>query len=183
MSPSPWKELLSYPIVITGIFVIHIYLLETKDYLIPLIFLLVPVVYKRDLRFYFKLNDFFTGLLVSALFLIPLWCILMLEGKTFTVPPLSFLIYQFFGVAFPEEVYFRGFLQESLGNKLSSIILVSLLFSISHLPVLILYGDWLSLLTFFPSLIMGYLYWKTSNIMPSVLFHFLANILVRGLSF
>ncbi|HXX80085.1 MAG TPA: CPBP family intramembrane glutamic endopeptidase [Thermodesulfovibrionales bacterium] len=90
------------------------------------------------------------------------------------------MIFQLFGVAIPEEVYFRGFLQQRLGNTLKSVLTVSLLFSFMHLPQFIFYGDRYSLLTFFPSLVMGLLYWRTSNVLPSVIFHFCSNIVFLG---
>jgi len=90
------------------------------------------------------------------------------------------VVFQLLGVAVPEEVYFRGFLQQRLGNTLREVLLVSLLFSFMHLPQFIFYGDKYSLLTFFPSLVMGLLYWRTSNVLPSTIFHFLSNIVFLG---
>ena len=94
--------------------------------------------------------------------------------------PVSAVIFQLLGVSLPEEVYFRGFLQHKLGNTLKGVLVVSLLFSLVHLPQFILYGDRHSLLTFFPSLVMGFLYWRTSNVLPSVIFHFASNIMFLG---
>jgi membrane protease YdiL (CAAX protease family) len=90
------------------------------------------------------------------------------------------MLYQLIGVAFAEEVYFRGFLQESLGNTTRSIVIVSSLFACMHVPQLIIYHDVSALLTFFPSLVMGYLYLRTRNIAASTLFHFLANTVYMG---
>jgi len=64
-----------------------------------------------------------------------------------------------------------------MGNNIRGVIIVSILFSVIHLPKLIFDGDLSSVLTFFPSLVMGYLYMRTSNILPSVIFHFTANII------
>jgi len=89
----------------------------------------------------------------------------------------DFILFHLFIVSLPEEIYFRGFLQEAIGNNIKGVIMVSILFSIIHLPKLIFDGDLSSALTFFPSIVMGYLYMKTSNILPSVIFHFSANIL------
>ncbi len=86
------------------------------------------------------------------------------------------ILFHLFIVSIPEEIYFRGFLQEVIGNNIKGVVMVSVLFSIIHLPKLIFDGDLSSALTFFPSLVMGYLYMKTSNILPSVIFHFTANI-------
>jgi membrane protease YdiL (CAAX protease family) len=90
------------------------------------------------------------------------------------------MLYQLIGIAFAEEVYFRGFLQESLGSTTRSVVLVSSLFAFMHVPQLIIYHDINAILTFFPSLVMGYLYMRTRNIAASTLFHFLANIVYLG---
>jgi len=49
-----------------------------------------------------------------------------------------------------------------------------------HVPQLIFYGDIYSVMTFFPSLVMGFLYMRTSNVLPSIIFHFFANIVYLG---
>ncbi len=102
------------------------------------------------------------------------------RGKTFVFLPTSALLFQVFGIAFPEEIYFRGFLQDCLGNNIRAMIVVSFLFSLTHVPQLIVYGDPYSLLTFFPSLVMGSLYMRTSNVLSSTIFHALANIMFLG---
>jgi membrane protease YdiL (CAAX protease family) len=100
----------------------------------------------------------------------------------FSLPSVSLILIQLFGISLPEEVYFRGFLQERLGNAMSGLVIVSALFSLMHVPQFIFYGDIYPILTFFPSLVMGFLYMKTSNIVPSTIFHFSANILWLGFS-
>ena len=97
------------------------------------------------------------------------------------MPPAEALLYQLAVISFPEEVYFRGFLQEELGNTLRAVVIVSALFSLTHLPQFVFHGDPRSLLTFFPSLVMGFLYWRTSNLLPSTLFHFFSNVMFLGL--
>jgi membrane protease YdiL (CAAX protease family) len=85
-------------------------------------------------------------------------------------------------VALPEEVFFRGYLQQKLGNTLKAIIVVSLLFALAHFVTLCLGGAHglsvcsQAVLTFFPSLVMGYLYMSTGTLWASIIFHFLANI-------
>ncbi len=101
--------------------------------------------------------------------------------KSFAFPAINTLIFQLFCISFAEEVYFRGFLQQRLGNNLTGVLVVSLLFSIMHIPQLIFYNDIHSVMTFLPSLIMGYLYMRTSNTLPSIIFHFLANIVYSGI--
>ena len=75
-------------------------------------------------------------------------------------------LFQLLSVSFPEEFFFRGFLQDTIGGNFRSVLLVSLLFAVAHVPKVLFLGDWMSLLTFFPSLVMGWLYMKTNNILP-----------------
>jgi len=123
----------------------------------------------------FSVKDAVTGLLVSLALLVPFWYFMAHSGKGFAMLPAAAVLYQLVGISFPEEVYFRGFLQERLGNTRTSIVTVSVLFSLMHLPGVIFYGDMYSMLTFFPSLVMGFLYMKTSNVVPPTIFHAAAN--------
>ena len=78
--------------------------------------------------------------------------------------------------AVAEEIFFRGWMQPMLRKRYSaavSIVAVNLVFAPLHLiaaPYLI------SLLTFFPGLIMGWLRERYGNILPSIIFHFLGNV-------
>lgn len=102
-------------------------------------------------------------------------------GISFTLPYLMTVVFQLLAVSLPEEAFFRGYLQETVGNNLKGVVAVSMLFSIAHLPGFIINGDVNSVLTFFPSLVMGYLYMRTSNILPCIIFHLFANIIFTGL--
>ncbi|MBI4689121.1 MAG: CPBP family intramembrane metalloprotease [Nitrospirae bacterium] len=115
------------------------------------------------------------GLSASFIILIPFYVIFS-SGRTFTPITINSILIQLFAVSFPEEVFFRGFLQDLLGNNVKAVLIVSLMFAITHLPGLLFYGDIYAPLTFFPSIIMGLLYMKTSNVLPSTIFHFLANV-------
>ena len=81
-----------------------------------------------------------------------------------------------FAAAVAEEIFFRGWMQPALRRRYSaavSIVAVNLVFAPLHLiaaPYLI------SLLTFFPGLIMGWLRERYRNILPSIIFHFLGNV-------
>jgi len=98
----------------------------------------------------------------------------------------TLLILQLFLVALPEEVFFRGYLQEKIGNNLRGILIVSLLFAIGHFATVCLGGGYIgigcikTLLTFFPSIVMGFMYAKTGTIWGNVIFHFLANVVYEG---
>ena len=121
------------------------------------------------------------GFVASAAILAPFWLIMTALGISFTLPYLMTVVFQLLAVSLPEEAFFRGFLQENLGNNLKGVVVVSILFSIAHLPGFIINGDVNLVLTFFPSLVMGYLYMRTSNILPCIIFHLFANIIFTGL--
>jgi membrane protease YdiL (CAAX protease family) len=140
---------------------------------LPVLMVMFPILVGHKVKLSFQIQDLFFGIGVSAVVLIPYYFIL--GGKIETIS-VYLIIYQLFSVSFPEEFFFRGFLQDSMGRTYQSVLLVSLLFTIAHVPSAFFLNDWISLLSFFPSLVMGWLYMKTNNIIPGTLFHFLANI-------
>lgn len=89
---------------------------------------------------------------------------------------------QLFFVAVPEEVFFRGYLQEKLGNNLKGVVIVSVFFALGHFFTLCVPSGFIggicvqSVLTFFPSLVMGYLFARTETLWGSIIFHFLSNL-------
>lgn len=95
---------------------------------------------------------------------------------------LSVVVFHLFFVSIPEEVFFRGYLQEKLGNDLKGVLLVSLLFALGHVATRCIgrgcsgYGYLEALLTFFPSVAMGYMYIVSRTLWANIFFHFLANI-------
>ena len=103
-------------------------------------------------------------------------------GKTvkFVEPTALFVLTHLVVIAFPEEFFFRGYLQRTLGGGWGAIIAASVLFALAHILVICVFsgGSYCAqnVLTFFPSLVMGYLYMRTGNIWSSVFFHFAANI-------
>jgi membrane protease YdiL (CAAX protease family) len=125
------------------------------------------------------------GVLVSIVIL-PAYIVLdmFLAGATIHIDRISALLIalQLFFVALPEEVFFRGYLQEKLGNDLKGVVIVSVFFAMGHFFTLCVPSGFLggicaqSVLTFFPSLIMGYLYARTGTLWGSIIFHFLSNI-------
>ena len=99
---------------------------------------------------------------------------------------ISWLIYQFLCVAFAEEVFFRGYLQSNIQCYLSSnlqknpaisaltgIIFSAAIFALFHF---IVSGNAISLITFLPGLIFGWLFYRTRSLLAPVLFHGLANV-------
>lgn len=162
------------------VFVYHAFSLYLFKYLIPLFLFTIPYILQGRLNLRFRIRDILIGAIVSIIILIPFWYLFSKTGKAFFFLPVSANIFQLFGISLPEEVYFRGFLQERLGNTIKGLLAVSILFAFTHLPQFIFYNDPYSLLTFFPSLVMGFLYLRTSNVLPSTIFHFLSNIVFLG---
>ena len=75
--------------------------------------------------------------------------------------------------ALPEEWFYRGYLQTKFGNNYSAIILVSVFFSMAHVFSI----SWIAgVLVFIPSLIFGYIYKKSQDLIFVVLLHTLSNL-------
>jgi membrane protease YdiL (CAAX protease family) len=96
------------------------------------------------------------------------------------------LFYQFMYIAIAEEVFFRGFLQSNilrLTNAVMkgqctlqwwvSITISAACFATAHI---IVSGRIISVLTFLPGLILGWLFIRTRSLLAPILFHGLANI-------
>lgn len=75
-----------------------------------------------------------------------------------------------------EETFFRGWLQPMFAKKLgpyAAIVAVNLIFAPVHLVAA---PYWISLCTFFPGLVMGWLKYRHNSLLPPALFHFLGNV-------
>lgn len=149
----------------------------------------VPFILKNDMRdLRWNLRGMLWGFAVTIVILLIYIAVLagygLYAGKSLTFNKLSysFVLIQLLLVALPEEVFFRGYLQQKLGNTVKGVIAVSLLFALAHFVTLCLGGGHglsvcsQAVLTFFPSLVMGYLYMSTGTLWASIIFHFLANI-------
>jgi membrane protease YdiL (CAAX protease family) len=99
---------------------------------------------------------------------------------------LSWLLYQFLYVAVAEEVFFRGYVQANVMRLLTGwkrpspavrqaiVIFVSAAcFALAHV---IVQGRMVSLLTFFPGLLLAWLFVRTRTLLAPILFHGLANV-------
>ena len=140
---------------------------------IPVFMVMFPIIVGHRVQLKFSIQDLFFGIGVSVVVLFPYYLIF---GGTIKTLSAYLIIYQLFSIAIPEEFFFRGFLQDSLGRTYKAVLVVSLLFTLAHVPSAIFFNNWISLLSFFPSLVMGWLYMKTNNILPGILFHFFANL-------
>jgi membrane protease YdiL (CAAX protease family) len=100
-------------------------------------------------------------------------------------PWILWLLYQFMYVAVAEEVFFRGYVQSNIlrltntvrpeqceSPQWISIVISAAVFAVAHI---IAQGNVISGLTFFPGLILGWLFIRTKSILAPILFHGLAN--------
>ena len=179
-----------YALVIAAILVMR--LLLPWPYVVSisaLIMLAVPFFLRpdsRDLKWHPR--GIILGLIVSAVvlaaYLAVIWGYGLYSGQSLAINRLSysFILMQLLLVALPEEAFFRGYLQQKFGNSIKSVVIVSALFAVGHFVTLCLGGNYghdvcaQAILTFFPSLVMGYLYLATGTLWASVIFHFLANV-------
>lgn len=173
------KAIFSYAVLLAMVFPAVAFHLRLFDYLIPFYLLAAPLVLKGRINISFSVRHILLGLLVSLIILLPFFAVFF-PGKKFVPMGLGAALFQLLGISFPEEVFFRGFLQEVFGNDLKGVVMVSLLFAAAHLPGLFFYGDFYAPLTLLPSLVMGFLYMRTSNVVPSTIFHFLSNVMYLG---
>ena len=133
-----------------------------------------------------------TCIVVFPVMLCGLWLLkywgLALPLRTMTSPAqgwFCWLFYQFMYVAVAEEVFFRGYVQNNIlrltsttGGKhhrlqqWASIVLSAAVFAVAHITV---QGEMISVLTFLPALISGWLFIRTKSLLAPILFHGLAN--------
>jgi membrane protease YdiL (CAAX protease family) len=98
----------------------------------------------------------------------------------------SWLLYQFMYIAVAEEIFFRGYVQNNILRLTSaivqerrrllqwiSIIISAVCFAVAHT---IVQGEIISVLTFLPGLILGWLFVRTRSLLAPILFHGLANV-------
>jgi membrane protease YdiL (CAAX protease family) len=150
---------------------------------LPVLMVMFPIIAGHRVKLRFGVKDIVLGITVSAIILLPYYIVFSislhpLEGGGRS-NLLYYILFQLLSVAFPEEFFFRGFLQDSAGRNFKVVVIVSLLFAAAHLPRAVFLGEWISLLSFLPSLVMGWLYMKTNNIIPGTIFHLLANLIYK----
>jgi len=155
------RGLLIYTGLIISLFLGRFY--PVLDFL-PFLYMLAPMLLLPDERL--GLGNYRRGFLYGSLFL-PL---MLFFPPDLSCP--SWLLNQL-GVATAEEIFFRGYLMEILGNVRTSV-----LFSLAHL---VNYPNVNSLLTFFPSLIFGYAYQRSGSILAPTLLHFTANLIYSSM--
>lgn len=169
------KTVISYIIIVCMSFVLHAAGQPNRIafILLPLLMFALPLIFRHQVRMRFTPKHLLLGLSVSAAILIPYFIAFQGTMKMITA---EMIFLQLFRTALPEEFFFRGFLQDSSGRDMKAVAFISLLFAVAHLPSALFLGEWMSLLSFFPSLVMGWLYAKTNNILPGTIFHLFANL-------
>lgn len=180
----------AYTLIIIAILVMKLFIPWTYVISVTAVLMLsVPYVLGAESTgFRWDMRGLILGIIVSLILLLMYAGAMLLYGlytdQSLVVRELSysFILMQLLLVALPEEVFFRGYIQEKLGNNIRGVIVVSLLFALGHFITLCLGGDHSvsvctqAVLTFFPSLVMGYLYVVTGTLWASIVFHFFANI-------
>jgi hypothetical protein len=174
-----------------------------REWLVPAVFLYAPLlavlIRDRDFRAIGvegpdrakAMLDFFSFLLlILPLFLLAWWAIFRFGFKTqfqFRFPSklAGLVAWQFLGVALPEEVFFRGWLQGRLNQRLGrawpipgamigpGLFLSALVFALAHLLVK---PEPIRLLVFFPALLFGYFREREGSVLVPILAHALGNI-------
>ncbi len=99
--------------------------------------------------------------------------------------PVTWLIYQFMYVAVAEEIFFRGYLQTTIEklctrwsprfghwSYIPAMVLSAAGFALAHM---LLSSRWVALWTFFPGLILGWMFIRTRSLLAPILFHGLSN--------
>ncbi|OGP61204.1 MAG: hypothetical protein A2V67_09950 [Deltaproteobacteria bacterium RBG_13_61_14] len=110
-------------------------------------------------------------------------------GRTFHLewPPAfgNVILVQFLAIALPEEVFFRGYLQDRLNHVFGrpwrlwgaelgpGLFLTALLFMLCHLLLAV---NWVRVAIFFPALLFGWMRERTGSLLAPVLFHALSNL-------
>lgn len=80
--------------------------------------------------------------------------------------------------AVPEEWFFRGYLLNRIGNHWRGNLITSLLFSLLHA---LTRSALLGVAVFIPSLLFGYLYQKSNDLILTILVHAMANLIYSAL--
>lgn len=194
MKEQSWLKKSSIPLAFYVFVILVIFLskfLLPSNYVVSIaaMLMLSPILFKADSGlFRHDRRGVVLGLVVSAILLSIYTAVIFLYGLyagqklIINSLPVAFILTQLLLVALPEEVFFRWYLQNKLGNNIKSVVIVSLLFAVGHFITLCLGGGHniaicsQAILTFFPSLVMGYLYLKTKTLWASIIFHFFANI-------
>jgi len=176
--------------------------------LVPLTFVLVPLLFAQRRRETFEslgihLHDIKPALRLAlkvALVTLPpfaglfyFWTRYIPPGKVLSLTPLgwaSIVVFQFFYIALPEELFYRGYIQGKLNRVYPPIMDVGkgrIGYSLPISAVLFAFGHFFINFhpyrfgVFFPALIFGWMRERSGGILAPAIYHALCNILVIGL--
>lgn len=149
------------------LFMLAITLPADYVYAIPVALLLLPFLDKNFSPRLIELNKY--GLLLISLIVIATVILCLLKPDYINFYATTLLL-----AALPEEWFFRNYLQRKMGNNVTSILVSSMLFSILHS---LTRGPVIGLLVIAPSLIYGFIYKKTNNLILTILCHALGNLI------
>ncbi len=153
--------ILAYTILLLTLLLVKLY---PPLYFLPHLFMISPLFFISENSL--GLKNYRKGLLYGSL-LLPL--VLIIPPKLQNLPTLLNQL----GIATAEEIFFRGYLMIYFGNFTTS-----LLFSLAHL---VNFPTVNSVLTFFPSLLFGFVYRRSGSIVAPITLHFTANMLYFSL--
>ncbi|HSE84031.1 MAG TPA: CPBP family intramembrane glutamic endopeptidase [Thermodesulfobacteriota bacterium] len=179
--------IVAYVIVIGLITLMRIFL--SSDFVVPLAAVVMfgaPFIMGSDVRgLRWDTRGVVLGIVVSAVIL-SIYVLIVDKPFRFGKISYSLIVLQLFFIALPEEVFFRGYLQEKIGNNIKGVIIASALFAFGHLVARCAGGGFngstciQDILTFFPSIVMGFLYAVSGTLWGNIAFHFLANVIYEA---
>jgi len=177
----------AYVFVISLITLMRIFL--SPNFVIPfaaVVMFVTPFMMKSDVKgLRWNTRGVILGIVVSVMIL-SIYVLIVDKPIRFGRISYPLIVLQLFFVALPEEVFFRGYLQERIGNNIKGVLVVSALFALGHLVVRCAGGGFKGsaciqdILTFFPSIVMGFLYAVSGTLWGNIAFHFLANIIYEA---
>jgi hypothetical protein len=165
-----------YLFLLILVFFFYLFDLQGLTLSVPVLMIMSPLIFRTEIRLSAGLRSLGEALLLSSTVLLPLVFFVLVSGGRLILPPLRAVSFHLLIASIPEEVFFRGVLQEKSGNTGSAVFLSSIAFTGLHSPRYLIGGDLSAILTFFPSLIMGWLYMKKRNLLYPITFHFLSNL-------
>lgn len=189
----PMIHYIAYALVIGAIALVTRYALGYVHPLSEILMFFVPILAGMGLSVMrWELRRALWGLGVSAIIIgayVLVFCVFVRPGVdvgailgSYAPAGLVGIAVQMFVIALTEEVFFRGYLLQRIGMTITGVVIVSALFALGHFVVAFFGASWgagasiVTLLTFFPSLVMGYMYLRSRNLWPPIIFHFLANM-------
>lgn len=158
--------LLPWVLFITVAFM-ALFTLSARDWFLPVLFLLLPFV---DSRWRLPATRISKRALVSWSALISIIFFLLYKKPELV----NLFVVMTLLAALPEEWFFRSYLQKRLGNNITAVIVVSVLFALMHF---ITHDSAVVWLVFFPSIFFGWLYKKSDDLLLIVLIHALSNLI------